>query len=333
MNKDRIGVGLIGVGRHGMRYARHIVHDLPTASLRAVCRQHPERGLDLPGASSITVYKEPRSLIADPMVDVVIVVTPPVFSPDICRMAVQAGKPLLIEKPLATTAADACAMVVLAREAEVPLMTAQTLRFDHTIQQMKTLRHRIGRSKRLDLISRIEFKTTAPGHADGYGKRGAVLEIGVHMLDLVRFLTGEEVSEVRCMMDVLPSTAPETSASVDLTTVGGTACRIDIARVPVGRVGRAIWSGSQGRLEADWVQSRLHCSEETETTDFDPPPAQTVLATLTAFLQAVKDDTPMPVTGEDGFRAVEIAEACYRSAQNGGAPVTLPVLPDHSATM
>ena len=333
MDNDRIGVGLIGVGRHGMRYARHIVHDLPTASLRAICRRHPEQGLDLPGASSVTVYKEPHLLIADPLVDVVIVVTPPIFSLGICRVAVQARKPLLIEKPLATTAADARAMVVQAREAEVPLMTAQTLRFDHTIQQMKTLRHRIGRSERLDLISRIEFKTTAPDHADGYGKRGAVLEIGVHMLDLVRFLTGEEVSEVRCTMDVLPSAAPETSAFVDLTTRGRTACRIDIVRVPVGRVGRAVWSGSQGRLEADWVQSRLRCCDETGTTDLDLPSAQTVLATLTAFLQAVKDETPMPITGEDGFRAVEIAEACYRSAQASGAPVTLPVLPYHSATM
>lgn len=323
MNETRIGVGLIGVGRHGMRYARHLVRDLPTASLRAVCRQHPEQGFDLPGASSVTIYKEPRSLIADPRVDVVLVVTPPIYSLDICRLAVQARKPLLIEKPLATTAADAQAMVVLAREAGVPLMTAQTLRFDHTIQRMKTLRHRIGRSERLDLISRIELKATAPDHADGYGKRGALLEIGVHMLDLVRFLTGEEVSIARCTMDVLPSAAPETSASVDLTTGGGTACRIEIARVAVGRVGRAIWSGSQGRLEADWGQRRLHCSDETGTSDCDLPPAQTVLATLTAFLQAVKDGTPMPVTGEDGFRAVEIAEACYRSAQAGGAHVVL----------
>jgi predicted dehydrogenase len=155
----------------------------------------------------------------------------------------------------------------------------------------------------------------------------------VHMLDLVRFLTGEEVSTVRCTMDVLPQLAPETSASVDLTTGGGTVCRIEIARVPVGRVGRAVWSGSHGRLEADWGQCQLHCSDETGTTDFDLPPAQTVLASLTAFLQAVNDDTPMPITGEDGFRAVEIAEACYRSAQDGGAPVTLPVLPSHSATM
>ncbi len=323
MNKDCIGVGLIGVGRHGMRYARHIVHDIPTASLRAVCRKHPEQGLDLPEVSSINVFKEPQSLISDPMVDVVIVVTPPIFSLDMCRMAVQARKPLLIEKPLATTAADAHAMAILAREAEVPLMTAQTLRFDNTVQRMKELQPSIGRSERLELITHIETKKRAPGHADGYGKRGAVLEIGVHMFDLVRYLTGNEVQEVRCTMDVIPSTVPETSASVDLTIGDGTTCRIEIARVPTGRVGRAVWSGSQGRLEADWAQGRLQCRDETRAMDFDLPSSQTVLATITAFLQAVRSNSPMPITGEDGYRAVEIADACYLSAHAGGAPIML----------
>lgn len=329
MKKDCLGVGLIGVGRHGMRYARHIVQDIPSASLRAVCRQHPEQGLDLPGASSVKVYGDAASLIADPTVDVVVSVTPPIASLDICRLSVQARKPLLIEKPLATTAADADAMVVLAREAKVPVMTAQTLRFDNTIQHMKTLRHGIGRPERLDLISRIEIRKTAPDHADGYGKRGAVLEIGVHLLDLVRFLAGEEVQEVRCTMDVLPSAAPETSATVDLTTCGGTACRIEIARVPVGRVGQAVWTGSQGRLEANWIDHRIRCVDNAgvETMQADSPPSQTVLSTLTAFLQAVQHHSPMPITAEDGCRAVEIAEACYRSAQLGGAAVTLPVTP------
>jgi predicted dehydrogenase len=144
MDRDQIGVGLIGVGRHGARYAQHIVQDLPMASLKAVCRRHPEQGCDLPGVESVTVYGDAQSLIADPSVDVVIVVTPPICSPDICRLAAQARKPLLIEKPLATTAADARMMVASAREAGVPLMTAQTIRFDKTIQHMKALQSCIG---------------------------------------------------------------------------------------------------------------------------------------------------------------------------------------------
>jgi predicted dehydrogenase len=316
-------VGLIGVGRHGARYAQHLVHDLPMASLQAVCRRHPEQGFQLPGADSVTVYGEAGALIADPSVDVIVVVTPPLYSLEICRLAVQARKPLLIEKPLATTAADARIMVALARDAGIPLMTAQTLRFDGTIQYMKSLQSSLGRSQELDAVFQIEIRKTAPDHVAGYGKRGALLEIGVHILDLVRFMTGEEAQVVRCMMDHIPPVAPERTVSVHLTTTGGTTCRLEITRVVGDRAGRAIWVGSQGRVEADWMSHRIRYETGVgeKTAEIDIPPSLTVLDTLSAFLQAVSDGTPMPITGEDGCRAVEIAEACYQSAQLGGAHV------------
>ena len=325
MNRDRIGVGLIGVGRHGARYAQHLIHDLPMASLRAVCRRHPEQGFQLSGAESVTVYGEAAALIADPSVDVVVVVTPPLYSPEICRLAVQARKPLLIEKPLATTAIDARTMVALAREAGIPLMTAQTLRFDKTIQHVKSFHSSLGRSQKLDAVFQIEIRNTAPDHVAGYGKRGALLEIGVHMLDLVRFLTGEEAQVVCCTMDHIPPMAPERTASIYLTTTGGTVCRIEISRVVGERAGRASWVGSQGRVEADWMRRLIHYETASgpKTGDIDIPQSLTVLDTLSAFLQAVSDGTPMPITGEDGCRAVEIAEACYQSAQAGGAPITV----------
>ena len=324
MNTKPIGLGLIGVGRHGMRYARHLVQDLPGAILRAVCRQHPQRGLDLPGAHLVRVYGEAQSLIDDPAVEAVIAVTPPVFSPDICRLAVRARKPLLVEKPLAVSAADAQAMVTAARQAGVPLMTAQTLRFDAAIQEVYKRRGCIGRSERLLLTSHVEPKKTAPNHAVGYGKRGALLEIGVHLLDLVRFLTGEEVLEVSCRMNHIPPTAPDTVVSARLVTQGGTVCILDVARVPDERVGVVEWIGSRGRVLADWPQRRFRwISGEGEHDEIEFLPSQTVLSTLSAFLQAVEHGAPMPITGEDGCRAVEIADACYRSAEAGGTPVML----------
>lgn len=318
-----LGVGLIGVGRHGMRYARHLLHDVPAAVLKAACRRHPEQGLDLPGAESVTIYGKARALIEDPSVEAVIAVTPPVFSRDICRLAVQARKPVLIEKPLAASADDARAMVAAAREAGVPIMTAQTLRFDATIQELRRRRHLIGRSERLVLTSHIETKATAPDHAEGYGKRGALIEIGVHLLDLVRFLTGDEVRDVCCTMNHLPPAMPETVVSAQLVTEGGTVCSLDIARTPRERVGAVEWIGSQGRLLADWPSRRLRWTSGTGEVreEQEYPPSPTVLDTLTAFLRAVEEGTPMPITGEDGCRAVEIAEACYQSAQRGGVSV------------
>ena len=322
MSTKPIGLGLIGVGRHGMRYARHIVEDLPGVVLKAVSRQHPQRGLDLPSTDLIRVYGDAQCLIDDPSVEAVIVVTPPVCSPDICRTAVRARKPLLVEKPLAVSASDARTMVTAARQAGVPLMTAQTMRFDAAIQELYAQRERIGRSELLLLTSHVEPKKTAPNHADGYGKRGALLEIGVHVLDLIRFLTGEEVKEVSCHMDHIPPTAQEIVVSARLVTQGGVVCLLDVARLPDERVGVVEWIGSQGRVVADWPQGRFRwVNSEGKTEEKEFPPSKTVLSTLRAFLQGVERGTPMPITGEDGCRAVEIADACYRSAQEDGASV------------
>jgi predicted dehydrogenase len=320
-----IGIGLIGVGHHGIRYARHLLlQDVPGAVLRAACRQRPERGLDLPGSDSVRIYGDPRSLITDPTVDAVVVVTPPVLSRDICHQCIQARKPLLIEKPLSVSSEDARAMADASAQAGVPLMTAQTLRFDSTIRALKEQRGLIGHSRQLTLTSRLEMKDRGADHAEGYGKRGALLEFGVHMLDLVRFLIEEDVREVQCTMDRLPPTAPDTSAIVKLTTVGGTVCHIEVARVPAGRVGEAEWIGSNGRLSADWMRHRLRWTGTGVVEEWTLNPTQTVVATLDAFVQAITYNQPVPITGEDGWRAVELADACYRSAETGGRAVALP---------
>lgn len=321
-----IGIGLIGLGRHGARYARHILHDVKAARLAAGCRRRPERGLGLPGAEAVPVYADVAALIADPAVDVVVAVTPPVLSRDICLAAVHAGKPILVEKPLAAAAEDARVMVEAARAAEVPLMTAQTLRFDAAVSALRAKQHLVGRMRRLELTSRIPMRDRSMEHAEGYGRRGALLEIGVHLLDLVRFLTGEEAREVICTMDVLPSTTPDTQAFVEITTDGGIECFLSVDRSEGDRLGTATLIGSEGQLAADWVRQELHWNlARGREEGWRLQPCQTVLATLQSFLDALREKRAMPVTGLDGFRAVEMADACYRSASSGGKPVTLPL--------
>ena len=86
------------------------------------------------------------------------------------------------------------------------------------------------------------------------------------------------------------------------------------------------WVGSGGQIDADWIGRRIRLSSDTaQREEQHIPPTPTVLAVLTAFLEALATRAPMPITGEDGRRAVEIAEACYRSAQAGGIPINLPL--------
>jgi predicted dehydrogenase len=309
-----LSVGLIGLGRHGLRYARHLLEPSSPARLVAVCRRDQAQGTAFARQHGLRFYADFRELIADPGVQAVIVVTPPSLNRDICLESVRRGKPLMIEKPLATNGDTASEMVQAADAANVPLMTAHTLRFDSAVQALKAARSSVEPRRYLVLTNRTEPR----GDLDvrGYGGRGVLLEIGIHLLDLVRFLTEEEVSEVRCETDVTGQ--PESHAWARLKTQRGFTCLLDVSRVAAGRVSRAEWLGEKGQLLAEWSAHRFSVISGTAgRTDQAVPDAPTVVATLHSFVSAVEEGRPVPITGRDGQRAVALADACYRSAVEG----------------
>jgi predicted dehydrogenase len=309
-----LDVGLIGLGRHGLRYARHLLEPSSPARLVAVCRRDPAQGAAFARQHGLYFYADFRELVADPRVQAVIVVTPPSWNKDICLESVRRGKPLMIEKPLSTNGDTASEMVQAAEAANVPLMTAQTLRFDSAVQALKAALSTVEPRRYLVLTNRIEPR--AGLDARGYGGRGVLLEIGIHLLDLVRFLTEEEVSEVRCETDVTGQ--PESHAWARLKTQRGFTCLLDVSRIAAGRVSRAEWLGEKGQLLAEWSEHRFSVISGTAgRIEQAVPDTPTVIAALKAFVTAVQEGRPMPITGRDGQRAVAIADACYRSALEG----------------
>jgi predicted dehydrogenase len=62
---------------------------------------------------------------------------------------------------------------------------------------------------------------------------------------------------------------------------------------------------------------------DTGPLEWDVQPQQTILATLRAFVRAIETNSRPLITGRDGCRAVEVADACYRSAELGGASVNV----------
>lgn len=312
------GIGLIGLGRHGMRYARHLLEPLPNARLVAVCRRDAGQGSVFAAEHGLKFYRDYRELIADADVQAVVVVTPPSLSRSICLEAVRARKPILIEKPLAPTGLEAREMVHAAESAGLPLMTAQTLRFDEAVLALKARRATVGARRYLVLTNRVEPRQEVTRNPADYAGRGVLLEIGIHQLDLVRFLTGEEVAEVRCEMDRASAGSPESRALVSLRTTGHLPCIVDVSRVTGGRVCRVEWVGADGQLIADWVRHQVsQTSARSGVKEFSVEDRPTVVATLRAFLDALDRGAPMPITGRDGLRAVEIADACYESAETG----------------
>jgi predicted dehydrogenase len=302
-----------------MRYARHLLEPLPKARLVAVCRRDIAAGKAFADHHALRFHPHYQDLIADPAVQAIVVVTPPSLTRPICLEAVRARKPILIEKPLATCASEAAEMVHAAESSGVPLMTAQTLRFEAVVQALKAERGSVGTPQYLVLSARAVPRPEIFRDPADYAGRGVLLEIGVHLLDLVRYLTGEEVAEVRCELRGVGRGKPEHLALASLRATSGLGCIIEVSRLSTSRTGRLEWIGGEGQMTADWIGHRLSLATPQAVKEWTVRERPTVVAALEGFVTALERGDPMPVTGLDGQRAVELADACYESAATGRA--------------
>lgn len=318
-------VGLIGVGRHGSRYLSHLLTDKTGGSLLAISRRNSHEGQQIAEQHHLRFYQYWKDLLTDPFIKAVIVVTPPSLNFPIAMEAIQAGKAVLLEKPMTLHPLLAEQIVASAGRNGIQVMTAHTLRYEPAIQKLQELGSSLGEWQRLSCTMKFEAHTIQSGNREGWEHYGVLMEIGIHLLDLVRVLTRDEIGEVSMEMERETMNTPETRVWGSLTTRNGLTCSVDISGVSRGRISRAEIIGSKGQACADWANHHITCTDQTnKTTRFPCPQTPALIPLLRDFFRSIQTDTPLPITGVDGLQAVRIAEACYRSAQSGH-PISLPL--------
>ena len=313
-----IPIGLIGVGRHGSRYLQHLLSVETGGRLIAISRRNMEEGIRLATEHSLRFYPNYHDLLADSAIQAVLIVTPPSLNLPIALEAIQHGKAVLLEKPLALNQSQGRRIVEAATKAKIPFMTAHTLRYEPAIRQLQDIASSLGQWQYLVCTMRFETRPASPEKNTSWNNYGALMEFGIHLLDLVRVLTQDEVHSVSADIDRPTAQDPEHRAYIKLITRRGLPCYLDISRVSQGRVTRAEIMGAEGQALADWTTGIVRkISSGNKISDYPCPPCATLVEVLRDFCQAIRTGSPMPVTAEDGLRAVELADACYKSAQTG----------------
>ena len=313
--------GLIGLGMHGMRYARHLMRDITGAQLYAVCRQDPARGAAFAREHNVRYYREYLDLLSDPKVEAVVVVTPPALHERICTTAVTAGKAVLVEKPLARNTREAINIVEATARSGGLLMVSHTVRFNAVVRAMEERLDEVGPIHTISMNQRLEPPQREWMDDFSHAGGGVILHTGVHMFDLLRHLSGDEVRRVYCETDrILYEELEDTFVATLRLRRSKIRCVLDAARYTGGRSGRLEVVGEHGQLMGDHVHGYGMFIRERRATPLEiPPPVNTIEAALRAFLHAIQHQEAPPITALDGFQAVEIAEACYDSASSGDA--------------
>lgn len=320
-----VSLGLIGVGRHGSRYFHHLLTEDTGGTLRGFSRHQQEEGRRLALEHNLRFYPDWHDLLADPAIQAVVVVTPPTLNLPIALEAFQSGKAVLVEKPLALDSRRARQIVDAGRRSGRPLMVAQTLRYEPTIQLLKTLGESLGPWHTLRATMNLPGPSGSPIKKEGWERFGVLMDIGIHLLDLIRFLTQDEASSVSAVMDHRCAQEPESQVEVHLQTRGGISCSLNIARQGQGRRQTHLeLIGERGRALADWANATVRVTPPGHgSTDRPCPKQPAIVPLLRDFLYTIRSGGTMPISGEEGLQAVTIAEACYQSA-NLGHPIFLP---------
>lgn len=245
--------GVVGPGSIAAKFAQALA-TLPQERLQAVCGRRAETATAFGLRWGARVHDRLAALLADPAVDAVYVATPHSEHAAVALACIEAGKPVLCEKPLAANAAQARELIALARERGVFLMEALWTRYLPALRQAEAWlqQGRIGRL--LAIQSSFGFRCDYDPLHRNFNPAlagGTLLDIGIYNLSLSQWamaLQGVTDAPTLQAAGVLAPTGTELRCSVQMRYADGTlsqfTCAFDVALENVLRL-----HGERGRIE------------------------------------------------------------------------------------
>jgi predicted dehydrogenase len=331
-----IGVGLIGAGFMGRTSAETVTRYLEGAHLVAIAGGSRAGGL----AAEYGVEADPdmMTLLARPDIDAVMISTPHGAHASEAIAAAQAGKHILLDKPMATTVED-CDRIIAAADksgSKVMIMFGQRFR-DCNIKAKKLISDgAIGEVKMMqEQLLATGGLASLPAWQSQPENVGIFIGHAVHNIDRIRWITGAEVASVSAQVLRDSATGNEVSTMALLSLTNGAMATIwaswDIAAPLFPRsASSALIAGDQGNLDLDaYGELRLGRSNEWSVVETQAPidwVGQGALSPVRMeayrrqdqeFIDAIREDRLPAITAQDGRAAVEVAVAAYKSAAEG----------------
>lgn len=324
MKELRIGV-VSFEHMHAQSYTQELVK-YPEVTLVGIADENEKRGREMAATFKTNYYHEYESLL-EQQLDGVVICTNNRNHAKVSIAAAKKGIHILVEKPFATTIADAHAMLEAAREANVQIMNAFPMRFNPNV---------IAAKKKIDagLIGQV-LTITSINHGKIPGGwfidpalsgGGAVMDHTVHLGDLIRWFTGSEIKSVFCESgELLHHKGIDDTGLVMIELDNGVSATIDCSWAH--HTNYPIWAqvdmqiiGTKGVIELKAFAQVLHLDDQANQRFEDIGWNETGdEGLIKEFVQVCATGKTPLVTGLDGLRALEIALASYESSRTNEA--------------
>ncbi len=329
----------IGIMSFAHLHAEAYIHNLraiPGVEMIGIADDEQVRGQHFAELFDVRLYPSYEALLAE-QPDGVLVCSENANHRPLVELAAAAGIHVLSEKPLAITLADAQAILDACQTAGVILMTAFPMRFNAPLLEIKAMLDNGSLGKvygcnttnqgQMPLKHRQWFvdKKLAGG--------GAVMDHTVHLADVLRWYLNSEVVEVFAQTNHIlhaDRVDVETGGLLMLTFANGTFASIDCSwSKPLNY---PTWGGliielvsERGLTTVDAFSQNLNIYNQRDSSHYWTCwGSDANQAMIEEFVAAIREQRAPRVTGEDGYKALEVALAAYASVERG-QPVKLPL--------
>jgi len=318
-----------GAGRIGAIHAANLAATT-NARLRYIVDVNADAAQSLASRYGAQVTDTVTAL-RDPEINAVIIASSTDTHADLAIAAAKAGKAIFCEKPIDLSLPRVNACLKAVKRARVPMLVGFNRRFDPSF----TALHQRIQAGEIGAVEQVIVTSRDPGPPPvSYLKvsGGQFRDMTIHDFDMARWLLGEEPVEIfaygSCLVDPMIAKVGDTdSAMIVMKTASGKLAHINNSR-------RAAYGYDQ-RIEVHGAKGRLLAGNLTPTTvelanagavSTDKPLhffleryASAYRLELAAFIDAVAHQKPLPVDGEDGRKALVLADAASKSLRTGRA--------------
>jgi predicted dehydrogenase len=300
-----IGAAVVGCGYWGPNLARNLAES-PDFQLHALCDRDPQRlralGRRHPDASALHEFD---AVLCDETVEAVIVATPPATHHPLVKRALQAGKHVLVEKPLATRLQDGRELAELARVSELTLMPGHTFIYSPAVNTVREL-------IRTDVVGEVHFVTSSRMNLGKYQGDGVVCDLAPHDLSILLYWLDQPVVEVAASGScVFKEDVPET-AFLTLTFAGGATANVQLSWLAPCKVRQMIVVGSKRMVQYDDTASDEPVRVYDRGMDIEEPSNfgehQLVYRSGDVVSPRVEPQEPLRLELQDFARAIRTGE-------------------------
>jgi predicted dehydrogenase len=337
-----VSVGLVGLGYWGPNLARNIARS-KNAELRYLCDLstdlHDKYRSSFPNAKFTTDYQE---LLNDDSLDAIVLASPVPTHHPLGKLALDAGKHLFVEKPLALSTSDAHDLVTLAEQNDLRLMVGHLLEYHPAVLAVK---EQVDSGELGDVLYAYSHRLNL-----GQFRRdeNALWSLGVHDVATLMFLIGDTPEEVSARGESYLHDGVEDVVFANMRFASGVLANMHMSWLDPHKVRKMTIVGSQKMVVFDDMELERKVTVYDKGFSREPAPdrgsgswgeyiskregdiriprisaEEPLFAEVEHFLNCVATGATPRSDGYDGLHVVQVLEAMQHSLEQGGTPVRL----------